>query len=456
MNLHDTIVALATPQGMGAIGVIRLSGNDAIAIAAKVFHGKDLNQATSHTVHYGTIKDGEKVLDEVLVTVFRAPKSFTTEDVIEIAGHGSPFVLREILGLLIRNGARAADAGEFTMRAFMHGRINLAQAEAVADMIASESEAQMRVALQQMRGGFSAQLQQLREKLIHFASLVELELDFSEEDVTFADRNALQHLIADMQRQLKLLQQSFRQGNVIRNGVNTVIAGRPNAGKSTLLNALLQDNRAIVSDIPGTTRDVIEETLIIGGISFRLMDTAGIREATDAIEKIGVERTMMKIGESAVVLFIFDVAAMSLEAVQGDLEMLKREGSILIPVGNKTDLIGVTEARKKFHSLENLQLVAARSEESVEELKQHLLESIQMNAVDLNAPMVTNVRHFEALRTASEALEAVLQGLEGGTTGDFLAADIRTALRALGSITGEIDHDRDILGSIFGKFCIGK
>src|SRR5882757_9627428 len=338
-NKEETIVALATPTGIGAIGVIRLSGPDAVVIANKVFKGKDLTKQESHTIHFGNIVDGDAILDEVLVSLFVAPKSYTRENVVEISCHGSAYILESVIKLLIKNGARSAKPGEFTLRAFMNGQMDLSQAEAVADLIASNSKASQQVALQQLRGGFSTQLQALREQLVNFASLVELELDFSEEDVEFANRDQLKQLIHDITKVIGHLIQSFELGNVIKNGVNTVIAGRPNAGKSTLLNTLLNEERAIVSHIPGTTRDTIEEVLNIQGINFRLTDTAGIREATDAIEQIGVQRTMEKISQSALLIYLFDASQITPEELSQDIESLQKPGITMLVVANKADLL---------------------------------------------------------------------------------------------------------------------
>ncbi|RYE18020.1 MAG: tRNA uridine-5-carboxymethylaminomethyl(34) synthesis GTPase MnmE, partial [Sphingobacteriales bacterium] len=336
---EETIVALATPNGVGAIGVIRLSGTDAIAIANSVFKGKDLTKQATHTIHFGHIVDGEVVLDEVLASLFVAPRSYTRENVVEISCHGSSYILESIIKLLIKRGARSAKPGEFTLRAFLNGQLDLSQAEAVADLIAANSQASQQVALQQLRGGFSSQLQNLREELIKFASLVELELDFSEEDVEFANRDQLKQLVLDTSRVISSLIRSFELGNAIKQGVNTVIAGRPNAGKSTLLNALLNEERAIVSHIPGTTRDTIEEVLNIKGINFRLIDTAGIREATDAIEQIGVARTMEKIAQTALLIYVFDAEQITIEDLNCDLQSLERPGVTILAVANKIDLL---------------------------------------------------------------------------------------------------------------------
>lgn len=337
-NLKDTIVALATPPGIGAIGVIRLSGEDAIFIVNQVFQGKDLTSQASHTIHFGTIKEDEHLIDEVLVSLFVAPKSYTGENVTEVSCHGSPYIIQQLIQVFIKKGARLAQPGEFTLRAFLNGRMDLSQAEAVADLIAAESESSHAVAMQQMRGGFSSEIKHLREELIHFASMIELELDFGEEDVEFANRDDLKQLITKIQKLIYTLVQSFQLGNVIKNGLSTVIAGRPNAGKSTLLNALLNEERAIVSEIEGTTRDTIEEVLNIKGIHFRLIDTAGIREAQDQIEAIGVEKTMQKIQQSALLVYVFDVIKTPPEEVHKDLEKLAHPGIQLLIVANKMDL----------------------------------------------------------------------------------------------------------------------
>lgn len=453
---EDTIVALATPQGKGAIGVIRLSGKEAINICQKVWKGKALTQQPSHTIHFGYIKNGDEVIDEVVVSLFKEPKSYTKENVVEISCHGSQYIQQKIINALTDAGARHAQPGEFTLRAFMNGRFDLSQAEAVADLIASDSASSHQVALQQMRGGFSNQIKQLREQLINFTALIELELDFGEEDVEFANRNDLKNLVANLTHHVLGLINSFKLGNVIKNGVNTVIAGRPNAGKSTLLNALLQEERAIVSDIPGTTRDVIEEVLNIDGINFRLIDTAGIREATDAIEKIGIERTMQKIRQSALVLYLFDVNTMAANEVAADINMLHANDIPLIIVGNKIDLINEAEAQQKFQAIENIIFISSKNHLHLENLKNTLVQNVAGAQLNLNDTIVTNARHYEALQQAKAALDDVMQGIDNHTTGDLLSLDIRRALSALGAITGDIDVDRDILGTIFGKFCIGK
>jgi tRNA modification GTPase len=451
---EETIVALATPNGVGAIGVIRLSGPDAIMIANSVFKGKDLTKQDSHTVHFGQIADRDLLLDEVLVSLFIAPRSYTRENVVEISCHGSNYIIESIIKLLIKKGARSAKPGEFTLRAFLNGQLDLSQAEAVADLIASNSKASQQVAMQQLRGGFSNQLQTLREQLVNFASLVELELDFSEEDVEFANREQLKQLIHDIVKIVGQLIQSFELGNVIKNGVNTVIAGRPNAGKSTLLNALLNEDRAIVSHIPGTTRDTIEEVLNISGINFRLIDTAGIREATDAIEQIGVQRTMEKISQSALLIYVFDSAEITIEELNNDLENLQKPGIAMLIVANKADLLNEEQLLSLPH-IQSATIISAKQKQHIDELKHKIYSSAVKYKLDGGETLVTNVRHLEALQKTNSALIRLLDGIDAHVTSDFLAMDIKQALHYLGEITGTVTTD-DLLENIFSKFCIGK
>ncbi len=476
-HLSDTIVALATPPGVGAIGVIRLSGPRAIDIVAEVFKGKDLRKQKGHTVHFGSLHDGDQLLDEVLVTLFRAPHSYTGEDVVEVSCHGSPYILQQAIELFIRKGARMAQPGEFTLRAFLNGKMDLSQAEAVADLVAANSAMAHRVAIQQMRGGFSQKIHQLRQRLIDFASLIELELDFSEEDVEFANRDQLRQLIGQILTLIEELIQSFRLGNVIKRGVPTVIAGRPNAGKSTLLNALLAEERAIVSDIPGTTRDTIEEVLNIHGVEFRLIDTAGIREAQDQIEAIGVEKTLEKVRQATLLLYVFDVGQTTIDEVLSDLEKLHNPELRLLVICNKMDtnpyfkpewlinpadpaipstLFRQRPTKKPDIPLDPSQIVtlSALHGMNIPYLKEKLFEMV-MEGRSLESPVVTNARHVEALEKAAESLRDVLKGLDEGITSDFLAMDIRRALTFLGEITGEVGVE-DLLGNIFSKFCIGK
>jgi tRNA modification GTPase len=454
MTNDQTIVALATPAGTGAIGVIRLSGPDAITIAQSVFKGKDLTKQASHTIHFGNIVDGDMVLDEVLASLFIAPRSYTRENVVEISCHGSQYIIESIIKLLIRKGARAAKPGEFTLRAFLNGQLDLSQAEAVADLIASNSKASQQVALQQLRGGFSNQLQTLRGQLVQFASLIELELDFSEEDVEFANRDQLKKLIHDITRVIGSLIQSFELGNAIKQGVNTVIAGRPNAGKSTLLNALLNEERAIVSHIPGTTRDTIEEVLNIHGVSFRLIDTAGIREATDAIEQLGVQRTMEKISQSAVLIYVYDALEITIEQLNLDLQNLEKPGIAMLVVANKIDLLSA-EAIAALPHPQSTVVISAKEKFHIDDLKNKIYHAAIKGELTGSEMLVTNVRHLEALQKTEEALSKVLTGLDTQTTSDFLATDIKQALHYLGEITGAVTTE-DLLENIFSRFCIGK
>ncbi len=452
-DLSSTIVAPATAQGVGAIGVIRLSGKDAIVIAEKVFSGKKLTAQKSHTIHYGFIvnKQGENV-DEVMVSLFHAPKSFTMENVVEISTHGSPFVMNKIIETLVEAGARMAKAGEFTMRAFMNGRINLVQAEAVADIIHSENEAQQRIALQQMRGGYSADLQALRQQLIDYLALLELELDFSEEDVEFAHRDRLFALVHEIQTVIEPLIQSFKSGNAIKAGVPIVIAGKPNAGKSTLLNALLNEERAIVSDIAGTTRDTIEEVMHHNGIAFRFIDTAGLRESGDTIEQIGVAKAFAKMKLAQIVIYLFDVNTTSVEDLQNELNALKVADALVIPVANKTELLTSTTLSEQFRAIPNIHFISALQKNGIEDLKHTLFGSVK---IDPSGSIVTNLRHYEALLKTNEVLNEVITAFDNKLGGELLAFHLREALNELGSITGEVSNE-EVLGSIFSRFCIGK
>ena len=450
----DTIVALATPTGAGAIGVIRLSGDDAIRICNDVFRGKDLTKQETHTIHFGTIVDEDVIIDEVLASLFIAPRSYTKENVVEVSCHGSSYIIDKIIRLFVSKGARPAKPGEFTMRAFLNGQLDLSQAEAVADLIASSSEASHKVAMQQMRGGFSNELKQLREELIHFASLVELELDFSEEDVEFANRDQMKTLIEKIVLVLKKLIHSFELGNVIKKGVPVVIAGKPNVGKSTLLNALLNEERAIVSDIAGTTRDTIEDEITIQGINFRFIDTAGIRDTEDIIEAKGVEKTFEKIQSSAIILYLYDAGETygeELSQIITELEVItQKNNSQLLLVANKSDK---SDAIHKTLYPESLSISALQGI-GIKELEQKLLDMIHYTE-NANETILTNIRHVEALQKTSDALERVLYGIDNPVTSDFLAMDIKQALHYLGEITGAISTD-DLLENIFSKFCIGK
>ncbi|GAB3533174.1 tRNA uridine-5-carboxymethylaminomethyl(34) synthesis GTPase MnmE [Pontibacter brevis] len=452
---NDTIVALATAPGVGAIAVIRLSGPEAITITNKVFKGKDLSRQASHTIHFGTIRNEEKVLDEVLVSLFVAPHSYTKENVVEISCHGSDFIVQQIIQLLLKQGARLANAGEFTKRAFLNGQFDLAQAEAVADLIASDSALSHEVAMKQMRGGFSQEIKRLRGELVHFASMIELELDFGEEDVEFADRDQLRNLIGNIQRIIRELLKSFELGNVIKNGVPTVIVGNPNAGKSTLLNKLLNEEKAIVSDVPGTTRDFIEDEINIEGITFRFIDTAGLRETTDKVEAIGVERTMQKLSQSSLIIYLFDITEVTAKEVQAELDRLNPKKLPLVAVANKIDR-APTDKVAAFESIEGLVTISAAEGANLEELKQALVEKVNLGKLNTQSQtIVTNLRHVDSLNKTYAALDDVLNGLSLGVSNDLVAADIRRALYSLGEITGEITTD-DLLENIFTKFCIGK
>ena len=449
---QDTIVALSSPQGSGAIGVIRLSGSEAISITNKIFQGKDLAEQAGHTLHFGLIKDGDTLLDEVVVGLFLAPKSYTKENVVEISCHGSQYIIQQIINLLISKGARVAKPGEFTLRAFLNGTFDLSQAEAVADLIASDSKASHDLAMQQMRGGFSNELKILREQLIHFASMIELELDFAEEDVEFASRTRLKDLINQLQLSIAKLISSFELGNVIKNGVPVVIAGKPNVGKSTLLNALLNEERAIVSDIAGTTRDTIEDEVNIKGLAFRFIDTAGIRETTDVIEAKGVERTLEKIKQAKLIIYMVDPFQnlAEIETQLKDIELLKIPLLILI---NKADLLSPSQ-RDAFAKL-NAFYISAKQKEGIDMLKDKLLEKVNFHQINTSENLVSNVRHLEALKKTQDALYRVAKNLDNPITSDFLAMDIKQALYYLGEITGQVTTN-DLLENIFAKFCIGK
>ncbi|MEP2275101.1 MAG: tRNA uridine-5-carboxymethylaminomethyl(34) synthesis GTPase MnmE [Reichenbachiella sp.] len=452
-NHSDTIVALATAPGVGAIAVIRLSGSDCVSVVSPLFSGKDLTKQASHTIHFGNLMDGDMIVDEVLISLFIAPHSFTKENSIEISCHGSPYIVNRIIQLLVKKGARLAEPGEFTQRAYINGRFDLAQAEAVADLIASENEAAHATALNQMRGGISNEIKNLREKLVHFASMIELELDFSEEDVEFASREELKALIEKIDVVLVLLIDSFQLGNVIKNGVPVVIVGKPNAGKSTLLNALLEEEKAIVSDIAGTTRDIIEDELNIRGVKFRFIDTAGLRETKDQIEAIGVERAEQKMQESSLIMYLFDLATESLPIIQQTEQMLIEKGKPYILVGNKLDKVEAEEA--SLTTNEHYVSISAKSKSRVDQLKDLIWSKSQMDNFKPGNVVVTNARHYQSLVNTQNSLHDVLRGIDNQITNDFLAQDIRHALHFLGEITGEITTD-DLLANIFSKFCIGK
>ena len=446
---EDTICALATGGGLSAIAVLRLSGKEAIKITNAVF-SKDISASKSHTIHFGTISDSTKIIDEVLVSIFKDGKSYTGEETVEISCHGSTFIQNKLLQLFITEGCRMATAGEFTMRAFRNGKLDLSQAESVADLIASESEAAHQTALKQLRGGFSNKLQELRTKLIDFASLIELELDFSEEDVEFADRKQFETLLAAIKEELEKLVQSFKLGNVIKNGIPVAILGAPNVGKSTLLNTLLNEDKAIVSDIAGTTRDAIEDELNIEGFKFRFIDTAGIRETSDTVENLGIKKSLEKAGIANIILFLIDADA-NLDNQLLELEKIKTSaGDKLLLVMNKIDLN--PEIKDNF---KNALFISAKKNEGIEALKKRLLTFVNTEQLSNNETIVTNLRHYEELQLTLHEINSIIDGLNSGLTGDFLAVNIRQCLFHLGSITGEVTTDT-LLGNIFGKFCIGK
>ena len=463
---QETIVALATPSGAGAIAIIRLSGKEAITIAAQVFEsvsGKDITTQKTHTIHLGHIVDDTKVLDQVLLSIFKGPNSYTGENVVEISCHGSVFIQQQIIQLLLRKGAKMAQAGEFTLRAFLNGKLDLSQAEAVADLIASDNEASHQIAMQQMRGGFSNEIAKLREELLNFASLIELELDFAEEDVEFADRTAFHELINRIEFVLKRLIDSFAVGNVIKNGIPVTIVGEPNVGKSTLLNALLNEERAIVSDIAGTTRDTIEDELVINGIGFRFIDTAGIRETKDVVESIGIQKTFEKIEQAQVILYLFESLKFQVSSSEyiNEIEKVKNKYPLkpLVIVINKADLISTEETKNLLQQLKTLNLkqilISAKQKIGIDELKNTLLSFVNTGALRNNETIVTNTRHYDSLLKALEEIQKVKWGLDSGISSDLMAIDIRSALFFFGEITGEVTND-ELLGNIFANFCIGK
>jgi len=454
---QETIVALATPNGLGAISVIRISGLNAISITEKLFKpkgNKKLSNQKSHTVHLGHLIRNGHELDEVLVTLFKGPHSYTGENTIEISCHGSTYIQQEIIDLFIENGIRVANPGEFTLRAFINGKMDLNQAEAVADLIASENEGSHKLAMEQMKNGFSNDLKKLRSELLHFSSMIELELDFSQEDVEFAERSEFKKLTIKIQSELEKLIDSFKSGNVLKNGISVAIAGKPNAGKSSLLNTLLNEDKAIVSDIPGTTRDSIEDSLVIDGINFRFTDTAGLRETKDVIESKGIEKTKEKINSARILIYLFDSNDTSFKEINSDLESFKREDLSILLVRNKVDLKNTNQIL--INELEKFKIIeiSANNADSVNLLKKRLINEINI----LNPytdTVISNSRHYEALMNALKAIKEVNNGLKSDISGDLLSVDIRKSIEHLAEITGEITND-DVLGNIFANFCIGK
>ncbi len=462
-NITDTICAPATAPGIAAIAIIRLSGPDAFKIAAQCFEpiSKSVvfSKIASHKVFLGQFHENDRPVDEVLMTVFKNPHTYTGQDLVEFSCHGSTFIQQEIIRILIDNGARMARPGEFTMRAFLNGRIDLSQAEAVADLIASNSSASHNLALRQMRGHFSKRIDELRQQLLNFAGLIELELDFSEEDVEFADRASLTTLLTKIDTEVGRLKESFKMGNVLKNGIPVAIIGKPNVGKSTLLNTLLNEERAIVSDIPGTTRDAIEDTISIKGVAFRFIDTAGLRHSQDAIELVGIERTYEKIRQAAIILYLFDASETSLEEINETLNDFRikfhDENKRLILIANKIDLL--EEIPQHFRNLVELEtiFISAKRKENIQLIADSLLSSVTNTREEENQDIVSNSRHYEALSKTAQAIDALRSGIEDKLPGDLLAIDLRTALHHIGTITGQVTSE-EILGNIFEKFCIGK
>ena len=465
MISQETIVALASPSGAGAIAVIRISGKDAITIASQVFQsvsGKDITKQKTHTLHLGHIVDGNKVLDQVLLSLFKGTNSYTGENTIEISCHGSIYIQQQIIQLLLRKGCRMAQAGEFTLRSFLNGKMDLSQAEAVADLISSDNEASHQIAMQQMRGGFSSEISKLREELLNFASLIELELDFAEEDVEFADRTQFKELLNRIEFVLKRLIDSFAVGNVIKNGIPVAIVGEPNVGKSTLLNALLNEERAIVSEIAGTTRDTIEDELVINGIGFRFIDTAGIRETEDVVESIGIKKTFEKIEQAQVVIYLIDSSQLSLDnenlkEVQIELEKIKNQFPLkaLLVIGNKADKLLETEILNLTAQIPTILLLSAKEKQGIDDLKDKLISFINTGALHNNETIVTNTRHYDSLLKALDEIQKVKYDLQTNLSSDLMAIDIKQALYYFGEITGEVTND-ELLGNIFANFCIGK
>lgn len=463
MIQNDTIIALATPAGVGAISVIRLSGEEAITIVDRFFvsiRAKNLADQATHTIHLGHITEGSKVLDQVLVSVFRNPHSYTGENVVEISCHGSSYIQQEIIQLFLKNGCRMADNGEFTMRAFLNGKMDLSQAEAVADVIASNSAASHQMAIQQMRGGISNELEELRVQLLDFAALIELELDFSGEDVEFADRTKFTELVNTISSVLKKLIDSFAFGNAMKNGIPVAIIGEPNVGKSTLLNALLNEEKAIVSDIAGTTRDAIEDELIIDGVAFRFIDTAGIRETDDVVESIGIQKAYEKAENAQLIIFLIDANKFiqNKDSFIGEIETIQERfpNKRLLVIANKIDGLDATQREAIQSHIESILLLSAKQKVGIDTLQSELMSLVNTGALSANETIVTNSRHFEALNLALESISSVRDGIDANISSDLFAIDIRECLRHLGNITGEYDVDKDILGHIFSNFCIGK
>ncbi len=454
MNLNDTIVAQSTPQGKGAIGIIRLSGKNSITIINSIFPSKDLSKEKSHTIHYGNIEYENDIIDEVLVSIFKEPKSYTKENIVEISCHGSNFIIKKILSIIVKLGARVANKGEFTFRSFLNGNIDLSQAEAVSDLISSNSENSHKMAINHIKGVFSNKIKELRKDLINLSSLLELELDFSEEDVEFANREQLENLLDEILSFNNLLLDSYKLNNVIKDGINVLILGKPNVGKSTILNGLLEEDKAIISDIPGTTRDVLEDTITIGGNLIRFIDTAGIRKTDDKIEKIGIEKALNQIEKAALILYIFDLNKTNVNSLERELNNNLFNKKHIIFIGNKGDL-EVSKEVNLYFSNKKLKKISANNNNDINKLKNHINNYITKNLVSSDSSIMINERHYASLTNVNTSINNVKKNLKNKSNIDLLALDIKYALNHLGEITGEISNE-EILGNIFSKFCIGK
>ena len=454
MNLNDTIVAQSTPQGKGAIGIIRLSGKNSITIINSIFPSKDLSKEKSHTIHFGNIEYENDIIDEVLVSIFKEPKSYTKENIVEISCHGSNFIIKKILSITVKLGARVANRGEFTFRSFLNGNIDLSQAEAVSDLISSNSENSHKIAINHIKGVFSNKIKELRKDLINLSSLLELELDFSEEDVEFANREQLENLLDEILSFNNLLLDSYKLNNVIKDGINVLILGKPNVGKSTILNGLLEEDKAIISDIPGTTRDVLEDTITIGGNLIRFIDTAGIRKTDDKIEKIGIEKALNQIEKAALILYVFDLNKTNVDSLERELNNDLFNKKHIIYIGNKGDL-KVSKEVDLYFSNKKLKKISANNNTDINKLKNHINNYITKNLVSSDSSIMINERHYASLTNVNTSINNVKKNLKNKSNIDLLALDIKYALNYLGEITGEISNE-EILGNIFSKFCIGK
>ena len=454
MNLNDTIVAQSTPHGKGAIGIIRLSGKNSITIINSIFPSKDLSKEKSHTIHFGNIEYENDIIDEVLVSIFKEPKSYTKENIVEISCHGSNYIIKKILSITVELGARVANRGEFTFRSFLNGNIDLSQAEAVSDLISSNSENSHKMAINHIKGVFSNKIKELRKDLINLSSLLELELDFSEEDVEFANREQLENLLDEILSFNNLLLDSYKLNNVIKDGINVLILGKPNVGKSTILNGLLEEDKAIISDIPGTTRDVLEDTITIGGNLIRFIDTAGIRKTDDKIEKIGIEKALNQIEKAALILYVFDLNKTNVNSLERELNNNLFNKKHIIYIGNKGDL-NVSKEVDLYFSNKKLKKISANNNNDINKLKNHINNYITKNLVSSDSSIMINERHYASLTNVNTSINNVKKNLKNKSNIDLLALDIKYALNHLGEITGEISNE-EILGNIFSKFCIGK